>query len=106
MNAPIALTIYLLAFQFDHARDLPVPSSAVVSEVMQTVVPVARRIPFDSFDREIAMRPRGGGRKKDKAPQFPNIPKSDEPAIQIVLCIVGLAVLFVLFCVVQYHGID
>lgn len=106
MNAPIALTIYLLAFRFDDARDLPVPLSAVASKVMQTVVPVARRIPFDSFDHEIAMRPRGGGRNKDKAPQFPGIPESDEPLVQMIFCIVGLAMLFVLWCVYLYHGGD
>lgn len=106
MNVPIAFTIYLQAFQCDDARDLPVPSSVCVSKAIQTVMTVVSQIPFDSMDYEVAMGTRGGARKKGKAPLFPGIPESDEPLVQMIFCIVGLAILFVLWCVYLYHGGD
>jgi hypothetical protein len=104
MNVPIALTIFLLAFQVDDALSPLVPAVTVVAKAIQTVVTVGRLIPCDSLEDAIVMKPRGGSRKKEKAPQFPGIPKSDEPLVEVFFCIVSLIILIILWCIHKANG--
>lgn len=81
--------------------DLSRPA-VMIQELVRKVVPSLSA--DTSTDMEIGLRSGGRSNKKQKAPAFPGVPKSDEPLVEIVFCVAGLVALFVLWAVYESNG--
>lgn len=104
MNPSMALAVFVAVFQFGDTAAQQPRSPGFVAKAVEAAL---SSLPLSAAtDAEIAMRPRGGSRKKEKAPQFPGVPKSDEPLVEIIFCIAGLVVLFLLWLAYKANGGD
>ena len=104
MNVAMSLAVSAAAFQFGGILAQQPRYPGLVAKALEAAL---SSLPLSAVtDLEIAMRPRGGSRKKEKAPQFPGVPKSDEPLVEVIFSIAGLISLFFLWLAYKANGGD